>query len=102
MSKPMTEPQFGYLCKLIGQAFAADAATCSARLIIASQYDFGQASVAIDELKAKVYGAPGQPKAKPVAIMPEYVPPAGSYLIDGSIVDIAKPKYVGGPIYVKK
>lgn len=101
-TKPMTEPQFGYLCKLIGQAYAADAAARSAELLKAAGYDFGSASVAIDALKAKVYGEPGQPKTKPVAVMPEYVPPFGSYLVDGSIVEIKKPKYTGGPIYVYK
>lgn len=101
-TKPMTEPQFKFLIGLIGQAYAGNATLRAAKLVEAAGYDFSTASTQIDHLKAKVFGTPGQPKAKPVAIMPEYVPPFGSYLIDGSIVDVKKPKYDGAPIYVYK
>lgn len=98
-AKPMTEPQFTFLIKLIGQAYADNAALRSAKLVEAAGYDFAAASGAIDILKAKVYGTPGAPK-KPVAAMPAYVPPFGYYVIDGKIVQIKKPKFAGAPIYV--
>jgi hypothetical protein len=99
ITKPMTEPQFSYLIKLVGQAYADNAALRSAKLVEAAGYDFGAASAAIDALKAKLSGTPA---AKPVKQMPAYVPPFGHYVIDGDTVQIKQPKHAGGPIYVFK
>jgi hypothetical protein len=96
----MTEPQFKYLIKLTGLAYAKDAKTRAAKLIELAGLDFNGASVRIDELKVIVSGTPKTasytPKAAEPKVMPDYLPPCGSYMIRGIEVELKKPKYSWG------
>jgi hypothetical protein len=101
-TKVMTEPQFKYLIKLTGMAYASDAKVRAAQLIALAGLDFAGASTRIDELKAIVYKTPAvhtpayAPKVAEAKVIPAYVPPFGSYMIRGVEVEIKKPKYSWG------
>jgi hypothetical protein len=93
---PMTEPQFKFLISLIGKAYKDNPAVRSAKLVEAAGFTFGMASTTIDELKVKLGGvaAPATIAPAPAAlVMPDYIPPNGSYIIRGIEVEIKKPKY---------
>lgn len=92
--KPMTKPQFDYLCKLIRQAHPASPVQQASEIAKAAGHDFYGASNAINALKLKASNTP------PSKVMPSYVPPFGSYLVGGLTYTIKKPKYAGGNITV--
>lgn len=105
--KPMTEPQFRYLIKLTGMAYASDPAVKAAKLVEIAGFDFATASATIDALKAIVYKTPAHspsstytptyaPKVAEPKVMPDFVPPCGSYMIRGQEVEIKKAKYSWG------
>jgi hypothetical protein len=93
LTGPMTTAQFGFLIKLIGEVYP-DPAARKAELLIAAGMDKAGASARIDELKLTAKTAPA-----PVTVL-AYVPPAGSYLVNGQIFKIKKPKWVGAPAYL--
>ena len=93
---PMTEPQFGYLVKLIVQAHTDPASRANA-LVTAAGFDFATASVAIDGLKATLKL---NPPAPPAPVLPAYLPPFGHYLIDGKHVHVKAPNWGVMPLVI--
>lgn len=95
--KPMTESQFGYAIGLARQLHTDPAKRANALLTLAG-CDFYLISSAIDSMKATL-ASQNQPAAKPVQVIGSYLPPLGSYLLNGETVKIHKSK-VSGVIYL--
>jgi hypothetical protein len=91
----MTESQFSFLIKLIGQAYATDPTARAAELVSAAGLDKAGASLRIDALKALAKSAPTAPISAPT-----YLPSFGSYLVNGKVLTVKKPKWAGSPTWL--
>lgn len=83
MPTEVTANQWSYYTILVRKVYAADPLKQTAELLEGMRFTPEGISAAIDQLK----GQPSQP------IMPAYIPPLGSYLVEGVVVDVKQSKH---------